>query len=60
LLWHEIAAQHGVICPYEPHNLLEQSLPTDAGENVLAENPLRGTVTADGPISLESMFEVGC
>jgi hypothetical protein len=23
LLWHEIAARHGVICPYGPHNLLE-------------------------------------
>ncbi len=23
LLWHEIAARYGVICPYGPHNLLE-------------------------------------
>jgi hypothetical protein len=23
LLWHEIAARHGVICPYGPHNLVE-------------------------------------
>jgi hypothetical protein len=23
LLWHEIAARHGVICPYGPHNLAE-------------------------------------
>ena len=26
---------------------------------ILAENPLRETVTADGPISLQGMFEVG-
>jgi hypothetical protein len=26
---------------------------------ILADNPLRETVTADGPISLEDMFEVG-
>jgi hypothetical protein len=26
---------------------------------ILAEDPLRETVTADGPISLEGMFEVG-
>jgi hypothetical protein len=26
---------------------------------ILSENPLRETVTADGPISLEGMFEVG-
>jgi hypothetical protein len=26
---------------------------------ILAENPLRGTVTADGPIKLEGMFEAG-
>ena len=26
---------------------------------ILAENPLRETVSADGPISLEGMFEVG-
>jgi len=60
LLWHEIAARHGVICPYGPHNLLEWNhcQPTWV-KIILAENPLRETVTADGPISLEGMFEVG-
>jgi hypothetical protein len=60
LLWHEIAARHGVICPYGPHNLLEWNhcQPTRV-KIILAENPLRETVTADGPISLEGMFEVG-
>src|SRR5262245_14005101 len=60
LLWHEIAARHGVICPYGPHNLLEWNhcQPTRV-KIILAEDPLRETVTADGPISLEGMFEVG-
>src|SRR5262245_31716187 len=60
LLWHEIAARNGVICPYGPHNLMEWNhcQPTWV-RIILADNPLRETVTADGPISLEDMFEVG-
>src|SRR5438132_8479149 len=60
LLWHEIAARHGGICPYGPYNLLEWNhcQPTWV-KIILAEDPLRETVTADGPISLEGMFEVG-
>jgi len=60
LLWHEIAARHGVICPYGPHNLLEWNhcQPTWV-KIILAEDSLRETVTADGPISLQDMFEVG-
>jgi hypothetical protein len=60
LLWHEIAARHGLICPYGPHNPVEWNhcQPTWV-KIVLAENPLRETVTADGPISLEGMFEAG-
>src|SRR5262245_27108269 len=60
LLWHEIAARHGVICPYGPHNLVEWNhcQPTWV-KLILADNPLRETVTADGPISLQDMFEVG-
>jgi hypothetical protein len=60
LLWQEIAARNGVICPYGPHNLLEWNhcQPTWV-KIILADNPLRETVTADGPISLEDMFEVG-
>src|SRR5262245_51404770 len=60
LLWHEIAARHGVICPYGPHNAVEWNhcQPTWV-KIILPDNPLRETVTADGPISLEDMFEVG-
>jgi hypothetical protein len=60
LLWHEIAARHGVICPYGPHNPIEWNhcQPTWV-KIILSDNPLRETVTADGPSSLEDMFEVG-
>jgi hypothetical protein len=60
LLWHEIASRNGVICPYGPHNLLEWNhcQPTWV-KIILADNPLRETVIAGGPISLEDMFEVG-
>jgi hypothetical protein len=60
LLWHEIAARHGVICPYGPHNPVEWNhcQPTWV-KIILPDNPLRETVTADGPINLEDMFEVG-
>ena len=56
----QIAARHGVICPYGPHNPAEWNhcQPTWV-KVILAESPLRETVTAEGPISLESMFEVG-
>jgi hypothetical protein len=60
LLWHEIAARNGVICPYGPHDPVEWNhcQPTWV-KIILADNPLRETVTADGPISLEGMFEIG-
>ena len=60
LLWHEIAARNGVICPYGPHNPAEWNhcQPTWV-KIILPDNPLRETVTADGPVSLEGMFEVG-
>jgi hypothetical protein len=60
LLWHEIAARHGVVCPYGPHNSVEWNhcQPTQV-KMVLPQSPLRETVTADGPIVLDDMFEVG-
>ena len=60
LHWHEIAARNGVICPYGPNNKTEWNhcQPT-ALKIVGVHNPLRETITADGPLSLEGMFEVG-
>jgi hypothetical protein len=59
-LWHEIAARHGVACPYGAQNRVEWNhcQPTRV-RIVLRENPLRETVTASGPIDLGSMFEAG-
>jgi len=58
--WHEIAATHGVICPYGPSNRAEWNhcQPTRL-KSVVADHHLRQVITGDGPVSLEWMFEVG-
>jgi hypothetical protein len=60
LLWHQVAARHGVMCPYGPYNRAEWNhcQPTRY-KVILADNPLRDTVTADGPVDLEEMFDAG-
>ena len=59
-LWHETAAKNGVVCPYGPRDRAEWNhcQPTSV-KIILAENPLRETVRAEGPSDLESMFEAG-
>jgi hypothetical protein len=59
-LWHEIAARNGVVCPYGPQHRAEWNhcQPTSV-KIVVADNPLRETVTADGPSDLGTMFEAG-
>jgi hypothetical protein len=59
-LWYEIAARHGVTCPYGFENRVEWNhcQPTRI-KIILPENPLRETVTASGPIDLDTMFEAG-
>jgi hypothetical protein len=58
--WHEIAAQHGIVCPYGYRNRAEWNhcQPTHLVA-VKAENPLRDTIVASGPVDLERMFETG-
>ncbi len=58
--WHEIAAKHGVVCPYGSSNRAEWNhcQPTRL-KMVSVENPLRETVSADGPLDLVTMFEAG-
>jgi hypothetical protein len=58
--WHEIAAEHGIVCPYGYRNRREWNhcQPTHLAA-VRNENPLRATITGSGPIDLESMFETG-
>jgi hypothetical protein len=59
-LWYEIAARHGVTCPYGFENRVEWNhcQPTRL-RIVVPASPLRDTVTASGPIDLGSMFEAG-
>jgi hypothetical protein len=59
-LWYEIAARHGVTCPYGFENRVEWNhcQPTRL-KIIVPESPLRDTVTANGPIDLDSMFEAG-
>ena len=58
--WHEIAAKHGVVCPYGPHNRAEWNYCQPTSLKMIAvKNPLRETITAQGPLSLDTMFEVG-
>jgi hypothetical protein len=59
-LWYEIAARHGVVCPYGFANRVEWNhcQPTRL-KIIVSQNPLRETVTADGPIDLGTMFQTG-
>src|SRR6266481_4289415 len=60
LWWHEIAAKHGLICPYGHHDRAEWNHCQPTGLKIVsADNLLRETITADGPVSLEAMFEAG-
>jgi hypothetical protein len=58
--WREIAGRYNIICPYsvDSHTEWNHCQPTKV-KIILAENPLRETVTADGPVDLASMFEAG-
>src|SRR5215510_9486477 len=58
LWWHEIAAKYGLICPYGHHDKAEWNHCQPTGL-ISADNLLRETITADGPMSLEAMFEAG-
>jgi len=59
-LWHDIAGRHGIFCPYGADSGTEwnhcQATPI---KMVCPDNPLRETITAEGPIELAEMFKVG-
>jgi hypothetical protein len=59
-LWHRIAAKNGVVCPYGPRDRAEWNhcQPTSV-KMIVAQNPLRETVSSAGPNDLDSMFEAG-
>jgi len=59
MLWHQIAARNGIICPYGPYNRAEWNhCQATRYKMILADNPLRATVTADGPVDLDEMFDM--
>ena len=59
-LWYEIAERRGIFCPYGVDSKREwnhcQATPIKA---VCPDNPLRKTITVEGPGDLEEMFKVG-
>jgi hypothetical protein len=59
-LWTQIAAKHGVACPYGVNNPVEWNhcQPTRI-KMVRADNPLVKTIAPQGPINPISMFEAG-
>jgi len=59
-LWYEIAARHGIVCPYGAGNRREWNhcQPTSV-KSIMAGDPLRGTVSPQGPIDREAMFAMG-
>ena len=59
-LWHTIAAKHGVVCPYGVNNRAEWNHCQPTRIKVIrADNPLRKTIKAEGPLSPFGMFEAG-
>jgi hypothetical protein len=59
-LWYEIAARHGIVCPYGAGNRREWNHCQPTGvKSIMAGDPLRSTVSSRGPIDLETMFAMG-
>ena len=59
-LWHTIAAKHGVVCPYGVNNRAEWNHCQPTRIKVIrADNPLRKTIKAEGPLTPFGMFEAG-
>jgi len=59
-LWYEIAARHGIVCPYGAASRREWNHCQPTGvKSIMAGDPLRGTVSPQGPIDREAMFALG-
>jgi len=59
-LWTKIAAKYGVVCPYGVNNRAEWNHCQPTRIKVIrANNPLRATIKAQGPINPPTMFEAG-
>jgi hypothetical protein len=59
-MWHETAARHGIICPYGYRDRMEWNHCQSTRLMIVKpDNPLRATITGQGPIDLAQMFAVG-
>jgi len=59
-LWHQVAASHGIVCPYGPNHGSEWNhCQATRLKMVRPDYPVRKTITADGPPDTELMFEIG-
>jgi hypothetical protein len=59
-LWNNVAAKHGVVCPYGVNNRAEWNHCQPTRIKVIkSDNPLRRTIVAAGPPSPPNMFEAG-
>jgi hypothetical protein len=59
-LWREIAARYGILCPYPVDSRSEWNHCQATRVKIIhPQNPLRAVVSADGPLDLEAMFEMG-
>jgi hypothetical protein len=59
-LWYDIAARHGIFCPYGVDNRREWNhCQATFAKAVCRDNPLRNSITAAGPIDREAMFKAG-
>ena len=59
-IWYDIAARHGIVCPYGAGSRREWNhCQLTSVKSIMAGDPLRGTVSPPGPIDLEAMFAMG-
>jgi len=58
--WYEIAAKHELVCPYgvESRNEWNHCQPTRI-KMIVPNNLLRETISGDGPLNVDCMFEAG-
>jgi hypothetical protein len=58
--WYEIASRHAIVCPYGAGNRREWNHCQSTGvKSIMAGDPLRDTVSPQGPIDREAMFAMG-
>lgn len=57
--WHQIAKQHGIYCPYGPHNGAEWNHCQHVPQKICGTAFLRKTITKNGPKDTAKMWSAG-